>query len=120
MLSLATPLETDLYHQNASNSSINRHSGYLENLEASKKRIESSSSMSANEMNSNDVSKQAPQYKTFDQDIHSSANSPIELPSSYDMFESGLPNRVPSASRHRNSSHGSDTMSMNVPAASMV
>ncbi|CAF4628941.1 unnamed protein product [Rotaria sp. Silwood1] len=112
----ATPIDTDLYHQHTNNSSINRHSGYMETLDASKRLTRSTSSILANETNANEFSKQMQQHKNIDQESRSSMISPIDAPLSYDMFESGLSNGNLSASRLRN---GLDGTSTSVPSASI-
>ncbi|CAF3545179.1 unnamed protein product [Rotaria sp. Silwood1] len=113
----ATPIDTDLYHQHTNNSSINRHSGYMETLDASKRLTRSTSSILANETNANEFSKQMQQHKNIDQESRSSMISPIDAPLSYDMFESGLSNGNLSASRLRNG--GLDGTSTSVPSASI-
>ncbi|CAF4719953.1 unnamed protein product, partial [Rotaria sp. Silwood1] len=112
-----TPIDTDLYHQHTNNSSINRHSGYMETLDASKRLTRSTSSILANETNANEFSKQIQQHKNIDQESRSSMISPIDAPLSYDMFESGLSNGNLSASRLRNG--GLDGTSTSVPSASI-
>ncbi|CAF4389385.1 unnamed protein product, partial [Rotaria sordida] len=86
----ATPIDTDLYHQHTNNSLINHHSSYIETLDTSKKLIRSTSSMSTNETNANEISKQIQQHKNIDQEPRSSMISPIDTPLSYDMFEAAL------------------------------
>ncbi|CAF1017836.1 unnamed protein product [Rotaria sordida] len=109
----ATPIDTDLYHQHTNNSLINHHSSYIETLDTSKKLIRSTSSMSTNETNANEISKQIQQHKNIDQEPRSSMISPIDTPLSYDMFEPGLPNGNSSVSRLRNGINGLDGTSTN-------
>jgi hypothetical protein len=73
--------------------------------------------MSTNEMNDNDVSKPMQQRRSIDQESRSSMMSPTDLPSSYDMFETGLPTGHSSVSMLRNGLGG---MSTNAPSASTV
>ncbi len=59
-------------------------------------------------------------HKNIDQESRSAMISPIDIPSSYDMFESGLANGNSMASRLRNEMNGSDGTSFAAPSASMV
>jgi hypothetical protein len=69
-----------------------RYSTYNETNELSKKISRPTSAISANESNNpNDSSRQIPQRRIIDQESRSSMISPIDVPSSYDIFESGLP-----------------------------
>lgn len=67
-----------------------------------KKISRPTSAISTNDNNTNDYSKQIQQRRTIDQESRSSMISPIDLPSSYDMFESGLPKSTSATSMFRN------------------
>lgn len=68
-----------------------RYSTYSETTDLSKRISRPTSAISATESHTNDYSRQIPFRRTIEPESRSSMISPIELPSSYDMFESGLP-----------------------------
>jgi len=98
-----------------------RYSTYSETNELSKKISRPTSAVSTNESNANDYSKQIQQRRTIDQESRSSMISPIDMPSSYDIFESGLPKSNSTTSMFR-STTGSDLggASNTVPTTSNV
>ena len=102
------------------NSLSNRHSAYLETLEASKKLTRPTSSMSTNEINGNDMPKQAQQHTNVNQESRSSMISPYNIPLSYDMFESGLPTGNLLVNTLRNETGGFSGTSNTVPFPSKV
>ncbi len=98
-----------------------RYSTYSETNELSKKISRPTSAVSTNENNNNDFSKQIQQRRTMDQESCSSMISPIDMPSSYDMFESGLPKSNSTTSMLRNTAgSGLGGTSNTVPSASTV
>jgi hypothetical protein len=108
---LAAPIETNQY----------RYSSYSETNELSKKISRPTSAISTNESHGNDYSKPMQQRRMIDQESRASMISPIDVPSSYDMFESGLP-KSNSATSMLRSTNGSALggISNTVPAASTV
>lgn len=89
---LATPIEIQSH----------RSSIYDEGHDPSKRFSRPVSALSANESNSYEMTKSVPTRRTIDQDSRLTNISPIEVPSSYDMFESGLPKGNPNNSMLRN------------------
>jgi len=87
---LATPTDASQY----------RYSSYSETNEPSRKLSRPTSAISTNECN--EFSKQNQPRRIIDQESRSSMISPIDLPSSYDMFESGLPKSNSTTSMFRN------------------
>jgi hypothetical protein len=84
MFILGSPVDTNLHHL----SSNNRHSAYIETLEASKRLTRPISAV-------NDVSKQIQQHRNIDQTLYrSSMISPIDM----SLLELPLPNSNLSAS----------------------
>lgn len=81
-----------------------RYSNYNEPNEMPKKVSRPTSALSVNDNHSNDFSKQIPQRRTIESESRSLMISPIEMPSSYDMFESGLPKSNSSATLLRSTS----------------
>ncbi|CAF1381588.1 unnamed protein product [Adineta ricciae] len=80
-MNTATPTDMNQY----------RYSTYTESNDTSKKFSRPASAISMHDGHSNDCSRPISQRRTFEQESRSSMISPIEIPSSYDMFESGLP-----------------------------
>ncbi|CAF3528209.1 unnamed protein product [Rotaria sordida] len=108
-MSNATPTDTNQY----------RYSTYSETNEISKKVSRPTSSLSTNESNNNDFSKQISQRRNIDPESRSSMISPIDMPSSYDVFESGLPRNNSTTSMLRNTtSNGYGGTSNNIPPVS--
>jgi hypothetical protein len=108
---LATPTEMNQY----------RYSTYSETNELSKKNSRPTSAISTTESNANDFSKQIQQRRTIDQESRSSMISPIDMPSSYDMFESGLPKSNSTTSMFRSTTgSGLGGTSTTVPTTSNV
>ena len=70
---------------------IPRHSLYGESQEISKKVSRPSSALSNNENNMFDFVKSIGGHRTSEFDSRVTTISPIEIPTSYDAFESGLP-----------------------------
>lgn len=68
-----------------------RYSTYSETTDLSKRISRPTSAISTNESHTNDYSKHIQFRRSIEPESRSSMISPIELPSSYDMFESGLP-----------------------------
>ncbi|CAF1175293.1 unnamed protein product [Rotaria sp. Silwood1] len=108
-MSNATPTDTNQY----------RYSTYSETNDISKKISRPTSALSTNENNNNDFSKQILQRRNIDPESRSSMISPIDMPSSYDMFESGLPKSNSTTSMLRSTTgNGYSGTSSNVPSAS--
>ncbi|CAF2506576.1 unnamed protein product [Rotaria sp. Silwood2] len=85
----------------------------------SKKSSRPTSAISTNESNHNDFSKQISQRRNIDPESRSSMISPIDMPSSYDMFESGLPKSNSTTSMLRSTiGNGYGGTSSNIPSAS--
>lgn len=87
----------------------------------SKKVSRPTSATSTNEHNINDFSKQMLPRRNIDNESRSSMISPIEIPMSYDMFESGLPKSNSTTSMMRSTSANGYTGTSNgVPSSSNV
>ena len=95
-----------------------RYSGYSETNDLPKKISRPTSAISTNDNNPNDFSKHLQQRRTLDQESRSSMISPIDMPSSYDMFESGLPKSTSTTSMLR--STAGSALSNPVQSASAV
>lgn len=96
---LATPIELNSY----------RHSSYGETHDTSRKVSRPTSAVSIADSNTYEYSKQTQSRRNTDHDSRLTMISPIDVPSSYDMFESGLPKTNPMNSMLRsgmNSSSG--------------
>jgi hypothetical protein len=89
LFTLASPIDANLYHS----SSNNRHSAYIETLEASKKLTRPTSAIS---MNGNEISKQTQPYRNLDQASRPSTISLGDIP----LFESILSKDNSSTSVH--------------------
>lgn len=109
---LATPTETTQY----------RYSTYHETNDLPKKISRPASAVSASENNSNEFSKQIPQRRIIESESRSSMISPIDVPTSYDMFESGLPksNSTASMLRSTTTNYYGGTSNTNPQSASNV
>ncbi|CAF3933401.1 unnamed protein product [Adineta steineri] len=109
-INTATPTDTNQY-RSLNNSDAN---------EILKKFSRPTSAISTNESHhTNDFSKQIQQRRMIDQESRSSMISPIDTPSSYDLFESGLPksNSMTSMMRSTTNNGLSGTLN-NVPSSS--
>ena len=84
-LSLATPIELNSH----------RHSSYGETHDVSKRVSRPTSAVSIADSNTYEYSKQTQSRRNIDQDSRLTMISPIDAPTSYDMFESGLPKTNP-------------------------
>jgi hypothetical protein len=87
----------------------------------SKKVSRPTSAVSTNESNTNDFSKFIQPRRNIDQESRSSMISPIDMPSSYDIFESGLPKSNSTTSMFRSTTGtGLGGTSNTAPSSSAV
>ncbi|CAF3556753.1 unnamed protein product [Rotaria socialis] len=109
-MSSTTPTEMNQY----------RYSTYNEANDVSKKISRPTSAVSTTESNMNDFSKQIPQRRNMESESRSSMISPIDMPSSYDLFESGLPksNSTTSMMRSATTSYYGGISNTNAPTTS--
>ena len=110
-------VDPNLNRQFLNNPLTNRHSAYIDTLEASQKLARPMSFVSASETNNDDISKQMQRSIKTNQESLSSTMSPSNIPPSYDVFESGLSTGNLSINRLRNDIFGT---SNSVPSPSNV
>ncbi|UJR35954.1 hypothetical protein I4U23_028695 [Adineta vaga] len=102
-MNTATPTDMNQY----------RYSTYSESNEISNKYSRPGSAISTNDNHTHDFSRQIPQRRILEQESRSSMISPIDLPSSYDLFESGLPKSNSTTSMLRNATNNGLTGASN-------
>lgn len=78
-----------------------RYSSYSETTDLSKRISRPTSAISSNDNHANDYSKHIQPRRTLDPESRSSMISPIDMPTSYDIFESGLPKSTSTTSMLR-------------------